>query len=55
MTARKAFFLYDKGVLTLLLWSSRDSRGKVPVSPCLIGAYPSALFLSHYSGGRMLC
>lgn len=30
-------------------------RGKVPMSPSLIGAYPSALSLSHYGRGRMLC
>lgn len=33
MTVRKAFLLYEKGVLTLLLWSSRDMSGAK--SPCL--------------------
>lgn len=33
MTGRKAFLSYEKGVLTLLLWSSGDVSGAK--SPCL--------------------
>lgn len=54
MIGRKVFLLYEKGTLTFFVEQRGHVRGKVPMSPSLIGAHHSALFLSHYGRSRML-
>ena len=48
-------FIWERCAHTSFVEQRGRVRGKVPMSPSLIGAYPSALSLSHYGRSRMLC
>lgn len=48
-------FIWERCAHTSFLEQQGHVRGKVPMSPSLIGAYLSALSLSHYGRSRMLC
>lgn len=47
-------FIWERCAHTSFVEQQGRVRGKVPMSPSLIGAYPSALSLSHYGRSRML-
>lgn len=52
---RTNLIVWERCVHTPFVEQQGHVRGKVPMSPSLIGAYPSALSLPHYGRGRMLC